>query len=271
LLALLVWQIQVFRQDIPKLTLKLRTDLPQIQRWLESTFGFAVATQGNWLQEAISPKNIGNALQGILATLLDTFFYLFIVPVFSALFLYHRKTFVSFLKLVVGNRFPDQLQLILDQTIRTYANFIKGMVLVYLIVGALNSIGLLALGIKHALLFGMLTAVMTIIPCLGIIISSLIPISIAWLMKGSVWYPIGVIAVFTFVQYLEANIIFPRVVGTQLNVSTWATLIAIITGGILWGAAGMILFIPVLAIAKVVSDHVETLKPLNVLLSRLDS
>jgi predicted PurR-regulated permease PerM len=82
------------------------------------------------------------------------------------------------------------------------------MIWVYLIVGILNSTGLLVLGIRHALLFGFLTDIMIIIPYIGIFISALLPISVAWITKDSLWYPLGVIAVFGFVQYPEANEIF---------------------------------------------------------------
>jgi predicted PurR-regulated permease PerM len=144
------------------------------------------------------------------------------------------------------------------------------MVLVYIIVGVLNSIGLLALGIEHAFLFGMLCAIMTIIPYIGIVVSALLPISVAWLSTGSIWYPIGVVGIFAVVQYLEANVIFPRVVGVQLNVSTWAMLVAVIAGGILWGVSGMILFIPFVALLKISTDYIEEWEPLNILLSRSD-
>lgn len=142
------------------------------------------------------------------------------------------------------------------------------MILVYIIVGILNSIGLFALGVRNAILFGFLCSIMTIIPYIGISISALLPISIIWLETNNVWYPLGVIAVFSIVQYLEANVIFPKVVGTQLEVSTLAMIVAVIAGGIIWGVAGMILFIPFLAILKIISDHIKEWKPLNVLLSR---
>jgi predicted PurR-regulated permease PerM len=222
------------------------------------------------LQNTASASNLGGVLLAAWNALVNTLFYLFLMPVFSALFLYNRSTFVKYLQLTIGKRYKIQLQQILQQMVHTYSRFINGMVLVYLIVGTLNSIGLLALGVKHALLFGMLTAIMTIIPYFGIIISSLIPISVAWLTMDSVWYPIGVVAIFSVVQYLEANVIFPKVVGTQLNLSTWATLVAVIAGGIIWGAAGMVLFIPILAILKIISDQIESWKPLNVLLRRED-
>ena len=103
---------------------------------------------------------------------------------------------------------------------------------------------------------------------MGIIICVLLPISVAWITKDSIWYPLGVIAIFAFVQYLEANVIFPRIVATQLKVSTWATLVAIIAGGILWGVSGMILFIPFVGILKIVFDYIPGGKPFNILLGR---
>ena len=142
------------------------------------------------------------------------------------------------------------------------------MLQVYVIVGILNSIGLLALGIEHAILFGMLTAFMTIIPYIGIFLSALLPVSVAWITMDSIWYPVGVVGVFAFVQYLEGNVIFPKVVGSQLNVSTWATLVAMITGGVLWGVSGMMLFIPFAGILKIISDHIPEMQPINILLER---
>jgi len=109
---------------------------------------------------------------------------------------------------------------------------------------------------------------MTIIPYVGIIISALLPLTVALVTKDSLWYPVGVILIFTVVQYLEANVIFPKVVGVQLNLSTWSTLVAITAGTILWGVAGMILFIPMLAILKIISDEVAGLKSINILLNR---
>ena len=105
-------------------------------------------------------------------------------------------------------------------------------------------------------------------PYVGIFISASIPVCIALVTKDSIWYPIGVISIFVFIQYLESNVIFPRVVGSQLNLSTWATLVAIIAGVILWGIAGMVLVTPFLAILKIVTDHVPDWKALNVLLNR---
>lgn len=271
LVMLLIIQLHVFWKDFPALLARLKPALLQFQTWVAS-FGVSTPAQDQWWQQALQQagNNMGSFIKGTLTAGMGGVVTLFLVPVYAALFLYNRGIFVRFLARLTGTEHQDQLQEVLKEVIDTYFNFIKGMIIVYIIVGILNSVGLLALGIPHAILFGMLTAVMTIIPYVGIFISALLPISVAWITKDSIWYPIGVVAVFAFVQYLEANVIFPRVVASQLKVSTWATLVAIIAGGILWGVSGMILFIPFTGILKIISDHLPGtfLGNLNVLLDR---
>ena len=156
---------------------------------------------------------------------------------------------------------------IIIETIHEYYKFIKGMLVVYIIVGFLNSIGLLIIGIPYPFLFGFSASILTFIPYIGIIVSSLLPITVAWITFNSIWYPIGVIAVFLLVQLLEAYIIFPYAVGSRLKINTLAILVMVIAGGILWGAAGMILFIPFISILKLIADRSENLKFLSFLLS----
>jgi predicted PurR-regulated permease PerM len=155
---------------------------------------------------------------------------------------------------------------ILVETIHAYYNFIKGMLLVYLIVGTLNSIGLAIIGVPHPFLFGFIASILTFIPYIGIIISSLLPITVSWITFNSIWYPIGVITVFSVVQALEAYVIFPYAVGSRLKINTLVIIIMVIVGSILWGAAGMILFVPFISIVKLIADRTDSLKILSLLL-----
>lgn len=267
---LFIYQLSLLRKDIPEISLKVQPAIAQLQHWAHYNTGLSMKTQEMWwqkIQENIS-GNIGFIAQLTLTTVANSIVTLFLVPVYAVLFLYERNSFIYFLARIAGENFKNNLHYILQEVIHTYSNFIRGMVMVYFIVGCLNTVGLLALGIPHALLFGMLTAIMTIIPYIGIFISALIPITVAWLTKDSIWYPVGVIAVFAIVQYLEANVIFPRVVGTKLKISTWAMLVGIISGGLLWGVSGMILFIPLLGIFKILLDYIPEWKPAKFLLER---
>lgn len=274
LFLLLIWiliiQVNMFRNDIPLLEERMDVAQLQFQDWLERRFAWDATVQLKWREDLWKNmlSHLGEWITLSINAILNGLFLLFIIPVFAALFLYNRNQFMKFLDKLVGHRFEQSLHIIVREVIHTYSGFIKGMVLVYLIVGILNTVGLLALGIDHALLFGMLCAIMTIIPYAGIVISAMLPISLAWISTGNIWLPLGVVAVFSFIQYLEANVIFPKVVGDQINVNTWATLVAIIAGGIIWGMSGMILFIPFVAILKVVSDNVPGMEEIGILLGR---
>lgn len=265
LVLLMLWQVNMLKKDAPAIVEKASVFIHTLQRQAAASFGIE-EMQSNWGKSFTS--GAAEIIGVVFSAASSTFFMLFMIPIYTALFLYHRNIFIQFLQSVVPSKYKQQLDVILNETIRTYFNYIKGMVLVYIIVGVLNSIGLLALGVRHAVLFGMLCAVMTIIPYLGLIISSLLPITVVWMDTGNILYPLGVVLLFTIVQYLEANVIFPKVVGTQLNVSTFAILVAILAGGIIWGFSGMVLFIPFVAILKIISSNIEELKPLNILLGR---
>lgn len=182
---------------------------------------------------------------------------LVLIPFYAFLILYYRRMLVDLLLGFFSKGRVERMREVIVLAVGTYYGFVRGMIVVYLTVGALNTIGLLVLGIPHAILFGFLTAFMTFIPYIGIIIASLLPISYAWITYDSAWYPLGVIAIFTFVQYLEANLIFPWAVSQRLKLNTLATLMVIILGGILWGAAGMILFVPFAAILRLVAERME--------------
>ncbi|HEX5026151.1 MAG TPA: AI-2E family transporter [Agriterribacter sp.] len=265
----LLLQLKTFQQDLPLLKEKISPSINELQLWIEKNFAISPGEQNEWFQnQKKGAASSGILLPALLKSVSGNLFILFVIPIFAALFLYNRRSFVNFVQLLYGEKNRNILNSVLKEIVHSYFSYIKGIVLVYIIVGALNSIGLIALGVRHAILFGFLTAIMTMIPYIGIIISALVPISLAWIDTGSVWVPLGIVAVFSFVQYLEANVIFPRVVGAKLNVSTWAMMVFIIAGGIVWGVSGMILFIPFAGILKIATGHVKEWKAWNVLLSR---
>ncbi len=268
LVLLLVWQVKMFSADAPQLFKKTGGLLQQFTTWLAVNTGIMFTVPENGYEQLLlaAAGSVQQLLQGIFNGLVS----FFLVPVYTALFLYHRSTLVRSLQAITPAVNRAELAVALNQTVQTYFNYIKGMVLVYIIVGVLNSAGLFIIGVHHPVMFGMLCAIMTIIPYFGIIISALLPISSIWLQTGNPWYAVAVVAVFVVVQYLEANIIFPKVVGKQLHINTLVTLIAIIAGGVIWGVEGMILFIPFLAILKIASAHIKTLEPLGLLLGRND-
>lgn len=268
ILYLLFTQVMEFSNEWQVFKVKLLETTNQFSDFLSERFDLSAEKQMTFIQNIVnnSGTQAFSMLQTTIYSISESAFSLIIIPVYSALILYYRQLLATVLYHIFPSEKKEIIHEILVETIHAYYNFIKGMLLVYLIVGILNSIGLAIIGIPHPVLFGFIASILTFIPYVGIIISSLLPITISWITYNSIWYPLGVILVFTIVQVLEAYIIFPFAVGSRLKINTLVIIIMIIAGGIIWGAAGMILFIPFISIIKLIADRTKSLKTLSMLL-----
>lgn len=264
LIGVMVWQVVELRQELPRLTVKSDKVLVELQQWLVTRWGITLDMQINWLRQSANnlSSRLGAVLVGTVNATASLLFNLVIIPLFTALFLSYRELLMRGLYQLFGETNHERVRQVSVQTVDTYYNYIKGLLLVYLTVGGLNSVGLAIVGLNQAILFGFIASILTIIPYVGIAIGALLPISVAWMMHDSIWYPLGVVAVFGIVQYLEANVIFPWVVGVQLKVNTLASVVALFLGGVIWGVSGMVLFLPFVAILKLIADNVDEWEPL---------
>jgi predicted PurR-regulated permease PerM len=269
LFFLLIRQFAQFSQEWPAMRVKMISLIEQVSQYLTRHFHLPLTIQALWLErmlmsgaQQVLPVARQVAYQSAVGLVL-----LILIPFYCVMILYYREQFVAVLLRLFPQTQGTNVRQVLRQTITTFYDFIKGMALVYLIVGILNALGLLVLGIPHAVLLGLIASVLTFIPYIGITLGSLLPMALAWLTYDSVWYPLGVVAIFTFVQYLEANIIFPIAVSYRLQVNTLFMVLAIIAGSLIWGAAGMILFVPFLAILKLIAEKVPGWQMLAFLLS----
>ncbi len=227
---LLVNQIIAFSAEWPLLKGKLLQTFRNLSEYMTTRFSISPARQNEWLENALKDASaqIPAIVREIVYSSGVSLFMLVIVPVFAALILYSRNMLVTTACGLFEAGKRQKIISIIHQTVKTYYNFIKGMIIVYLIVGILNSIGLALLGVPHAFLFGFIASILTFFPYVGIIIGALLPMTVAWIEYSSIWYPLGVMAIFTVVQYLEANIIFPFAVSSRLRINTLSTLVAII-------------------------------------------
>jgi predicted PurR-regulated permease PerM len=267
-LYLLFAQFSEFLQEWQSLRTKLTETIHQLSLFISERFDISLEKQTEFINNTLnnSGSQAFSIVRNTAYSLSESVFFLLMIPVFSALILFHRQMLSNALYELFPPERKKTIHEILIETIHEYYNFIKGMLVVYLIVGLLNSIGLWIIGVPNPFLFGFIASILTFIPYVGIMISSLLPIAVSWITYNSIWYPLAVIAVFSIVQALEAYIIFPFAVGSRLKINTLVIIIVVIVGGIIWGAAGMILFIPFISIIKLIADRTPSLKMLSVLL-----
>ncbi len=113
----------------------------------------------------------------------------------------------------------------------------------------------MALGIDYPFFFGFLCAFLLLIPYIGIIIGSILPALVALATKDSYWYAVGVIGIFSFIQFIEGNLITPKITGSKVSINAFVSILSIVVFAMLWGTAGMILALPITASLKVLFDH----------------
>jgi len=252
---LIVNQLASLVQDLPNLETKFNSWIDQISSSLQSELGMSVKEQNQLLKNSLT--TLGGYATGLLSATTNVISLLIQIPIYIFLFLIYRDRFKSFFKSLLSEK--DELTWKKDVE-NVVQGYISGLLLVTIIVAALNSAGLLILGIDHAIFFGILSGILTIIPYIGIFIGSLLPVIMALLTKDSMWYPAGVVIIFSIVQFLEGNFITPRITGSKVSINALAAIIALLIGGKILGIAGMILAVPALGIIKIILSNTTHLK-----------
>ncbi|MDZ7848976.1 MAG: AI-2E family transporter [Owenweeksia sp.] len=261
-------QINNITNDLDTIGNRFSKVIDQTYQFIEKTLGVKPEEQTAYLKDGLQRllENSSSFFQNTLSATAGflTGFFLFLIGLFFML--YYRSFFVSFLYRSFKDGKHAQVQKTLYKVEGVVRSYILGLFLVISIIAVLNTLGLTLLGIEHAVFFGVLAALLTVIPYVGVFIGSLLPVIFALVTKDSLWYPLGVVLLFGFVQFLEGNFITPNVVGDKVSINPFAAIMSLFLGGLLLGTIGMIFAIPLLAIAKVICDSIESLKPIGYLL-----
>ncbi|CAN5391275.1 AI-2E family transporter [soil metagenome] len=259
-------QIKNISQEADTIQREFNAFLREIQILVEDNVGVDKSEQ-----EEIIEKAQDNNSGGILSSIMNMASSLFIASILLPMSMYFMMVYRSyykefFFKLYEEDKHEDINRIFSSET-KIIVRYISGIFTVVIILSICNTVALTLFGLKYALLFGVLAALLNIIPIVGTLIGSLLPVLYALVMRDSIWYPIGIGLYFWGIQILESSIITPNVVGNSVKVNPYAILLAIFIGGEIWGPAGMVLFIPMLALIKVFCRLVEPLQPYGFLLT----
>lgn len=254
-------QVSALVKDLPDLELKFNTLVDRVSTTLQSTFDMSAREQNQLLKNSLA--TLGSYATGFLTATTSVISLLVQIPIYVFLFLIYRDKFRAFVLAFIADEEEITWKNEVEDVIQGYTS---GLLMVTAIIAVLNSVGLLILGIEHAIFFGVLSGVLTIIPYVGIFIGATLPVLMALLTKDSLWYAIGVVIIFSFVQFLEGNFITPRITGSKVSINALAAIVALLIGGKILGIAGMILALPLLGILKIILAHTQHLKPFVLLI-----
>lgn len=239
-----------------------------IQNYIRDTFSISKGEQNQMFSEATSGSmDTGKQIVGnTLASFTDSMLNLILIPIYMFLILLYRTHFVKFLCKLYDEKYHRKLQDILYTIKTAVQSYILGLLFEMVIVSVLTTIGLMIIGVKYAILLGVITGLLNLIPYIGIVIAGILTIIASLTGSSDLSIIIGIIVVNIIVQFIDNNILVPIVVSSKVEINSIASIAGIIIGGAVAGISGMFLAIPVMAIMKVIFDRIPSLEPWGYLL-----
>ncbi len=219
-------------------------------------------------KEQPSYASIMQVLLGSMATL---FTNLILVLVYFLFLLYYRVHIkIFFLKHTAVAQQTDMEHLI-DSAANISQQYLLGISKMIVLLWIMYGIGFSTLGVENALFFAVLCGLLEIIPYVGNIIGTVLTLVVAALHGADLSMLGGIVLVYGVVQMIQGWVLEPLILGPQVKINPLFTIFAIVLGELLWGISGMILAIPMIAMFKIVCDHIEPLKPYGFLIGEIDA
>jgi predicted PurR-regulated permease PerM len=267
-LAVIGGQFASFSKDIPKIEQKANEFVSQAQLFIDEKMNVSPQEQKKIVKEQTKKAQssgisfIGKFFGGLTSTVAS----LMLTLVYTFLLLFSKEHFESFFLKLFKDEDPTKVKKVVDKISSVGQKYLTGRVMSIFIIATLYAIGLSIVGIKNAILLAGVAALLTVIPYVGTVLGGLFPVFMALATEDSVETALWVGVVLVFIQAMDNYFIEPNVVGGEVNLSALSSILSIIVGGLIWGVAGMILFLPLIGILKIVCDNVEPLKPIGYIL-----
>ena len=257
-------QIISFSDQLPLLKHKLSIVFLQFQHWLYDHMGLNFQKQDQLISQV--KDEMKPMVAETLDTAMSTIGLVVLLPVYTALFLYYKNLILNFLFEVFAEKNSKEVSIVLQETNSAIQNYMQGLLIEALIVAAMNTLALWLLGVPYALLLGLIGAILNILPYIGGIVSTLLPMIVATLTKEGFETQIWIVIAFMIIQFIDNNLLVPIIVSSKVRINALISIVVVLLGNALWGVAGMFLAIPVIGVLKIIFDRVPELKPWGKLL-----
>jgi predicted PurR-regulated permease PerM len=268
----LIWffssQISNLIVDFPQIKNNVTTHLNTLSEWIDRRTNLSTERQVQILNEQ-SKKLVnyaGGAVSGAAASLTSIFVFVGLLPIYIFLLLFYKNLLLRFVFLWFPAGNQKQVEDALRETEIIIKSYLVGLLIQISYITVLLGGALMIIGIKHALLIGVIFAILNLIPYVGALLGNIIGVLLTLTSSQELWPIFTVLITIAIVQFLDNNILMPRIVGSKVKINALATIVGVIVAGALAGVAGMFLSLPLMAVLKIVFDRTQTLKQWGVLL-----
>jgi predicted PurR-regulated permease PerM len=260
-------QISGLASDWPMLKSQVGQSLNNLSDWVQTAFHINATRQMTYVNDTTkkiiaSGGDVLGETFGAISSLM--FFYIFIL-IFTFFILLYRSLLIKFIVWVFKSEYEAIVYDIVENIQSILRQYILGLLLEMFVVACLACTAFWIIGIKYAVLLGIIVAIFNLIPYVGIFTALLLSTLITF-ATGNIKDAFIVALSVLGVHAVDSNILLPTIVGSKVKLNALITFLGIIFGEMIWGLSGMFLSIPILAILKIIFDRVESLKPWGFLL-----
>lgn len=261
-------QIATFLKDIPSIKMHMQMHFETLKGWIQQRFHISEKQQASILETATSDaKSTGTEMLGqTFFTLTHIAFYVIIIAIYTFLILHYRHTIKRFLFAVFKEPLHNDVTEVLQESKGIVQKYMLGLIMEMGIVAIANSAMLLIIGVKYAIFLGIFSAILNIVPYVGIltgiVFTCLVTLTTSTHLSDIVWIIVG----FEVIHFFDSNFLMTRIVGSKVKINALITIIGVVLGGTLIGLPGIFLALPTIAIMKIIFDRVEELKPWGMLM-----
>lgn len=266
ILYFLARQVAGFVQDIPAIKKQLIQHGLEVQKWFTLHFNVTKTEQTTMVNTAADSIKDAGFIGDTVLSVTQLLAVFVLLPVYVFLLLYYRDMIYNFFIRLFGSAHSARVKEVLKESRYIVQGYMMGLIVEMGIVAAINSIGLMLLGIQYAVFLGLLAAILNLIPYIGMLIASVFCALITLSTSNEITDVIAVVVILTVVQFIDNNIIMPRVVSSKVKINALITILGVLVGGALAGVSGMFLSIPAIAILKIIFDRVDGLQSWGLLL-----
>ena len=261
-------QISILAADFPQIQRNISFHLNNLSYWINSKTDFSTQEQIKFLNEQSNKllTNAGNIIGGAAGSITSGFIFIGLVPIYIYLFLSYKNLLLRFVFVWFKQDQHKKVKEVMKETEVIIKSYIVGLLIQIAYITILLGGILLILDIKHAILIGVIFALLNLIPYVGALIGNLIGVLLTLTSSQEllpIFIVLGVIAV---VQFLDNNILMPRIVGSKVKINAFAAILGVFLSGTLAGVSGMFLALPMVAVLKIIFDRSEMFKPWGILL-----
>jgi predicted PurR-regulated permease PerM len=271
-LAAVVWffssQISGLVADFPRIKSNVTTHLNTLSQWVGRSFGISAERQTQMIAE-YNDRLLNFAtgmLGGAASSLSGIFIFIGLLPIYIFLMLFYKNLLLRFVFLWFPSDNHPKVEEVMRESEIIIKSYLVGLLIQITYITILLGGILLVVGIKHAILIGAIFAILNLIPYVGALVGNIIGVLLTVSSTTEVWPIFVVLGTIAFVQFLDNNILMPRIVGSKVKINALATIVGVIVAGALAGVSGMFLSLPVIAVMKIIFDRTDTLKQWGVLL-----